>query len=129
MLIGVTVLLAVAIPGVYAADSYALGTETFTTTQQPTLLTQCSGICMQVTYMNNLNFEDTGFVFAVIHNSLGQTVSIQTAVITPAAGQNDTAFLVLNNYISFGSYNATVFVVSTGGVAISTASAIGFAFY
>ncbi len=114
-------------PSAFADNSpYVLGTLTFTIAIPPRLLLICSGLCMEVTYMNNLNFNDTGIVYTVIQNSIGQTVSYQTATITPLGGQIATAFFVVSNGLYAGIYNASVFVVTPSGVAISKTSTIVF---
>lgn len=125
--VSIVLLLAVAVPDVFSDTSaYSLGTLTFTAVAPPSILPICTGLCMQVTYKNNLNFSNTGIVYTVIHNSIGQTSSIQTATITPAGGQDSTAFFQVSFGLSSGTYNATVFVTTVGGVAISETSTIGF---
>jgi hypothetical protein len=81
---------------------------------------------MEVGYANNLSVAETGIVYTVIHNSVGQTVSMQTTTITPGAGQALTAFFVVSMFLSSGTYKATVFVVTTGGVSISSTSTFVF---
>jgi len=69
-------------------------------------------------FTNNSNAPQTGYIYAVVHNALGQTVYYTTATVSPAAGASQTGQLVLFGLPS-GTYSATIFVVSTSGTAIS----------
>jgi len=74
-------------------------------------------------FTNNSNAQQTAVIYAVIHNAAGQTVAYTTATISPAAGATATGTLVLFG-LAPGTYSATVFVTSTGGVAISSTSTV-----
>jgi len=65
----------------------------------------------------------TAVVYAVVHNSAGQTVSYSTATLQLAAGATGIAYPVLFGLPS-GTYSVTVFVTSTSGVAISTSQTV-----
>jgi hypothetical protein len=76
--------------------------------------------CISANYANAANSTTTlGIVYAVLHNSIGQTVLFTTSTVTPAAGGNSTAYLIVEGLPS-GAYNATVFAVNQNNVAIST---------
>jgi hypothetical protein len=70
------------------------------------------------TFTNNSNAPVTAFVYAVVHNALGQTVDISTATVTAAAGGSATAFNALFG-LPPGTYSVTIFVTSSSGTAIS----------
>jgi hypothetical protein len=88
-----------------------------------TLVNQGTFKAISVSYVNNSNQTQTAVVYAVVHNAQGQTVSISTATITPAAKATTTAFPVLFGLPS-GTYSVTLFVTSTSGLAISTTSTV-----
>jgi len=96
-----------------------LGPQTFTQVAPPTQPWTC--LCAQIAYMNNANSTVTGIVYAMFHNSLGQTVFISTATITPAAGHLVTALLAANG-LANASYLVTLFAVTPNGVTLSTVS-------
>jgi len=70
------------------------------------------------TFTNNSNAPVTAFVYAVVHNALGQTVEISTATVTASAGGSTTAFNALFG-LPPGTYSVTIFVTSSSGTAIS----------
>jgi len=90
---------------------------------QPTQTTQgaYNGVSSQFT--NNSNAPVTGFVYAVVHNALGQTVDISTATITAPAGGTVSAFNALFG-LAPGTYSVTLFVTSSAGTAISGTSTV-----
>lgn len=96
-------------------------TSCVSATGTPTQTTQ--GIYNGVTtsFTNNSNAPVTGFVYAVVHNALGQTVDISTATITAPAGGSATAFNALFG-LPPGTYSVSIFVTSSSGTAISTTS-------
>jgi hypothetical protein len=59
----------------------------------------------------------TVVVFAVMHNSIGQTLDISTATFTLVQGQSETAYPIIT--LAYGNYSATVFVWTTTGAAIA----------
>ena len=75
------------------------------------------------TFTNNSNAPVTAFVYAVVHNALGQTVDISTATITASAGGSATAFNALFG-LPPGTYSVTIFVTSSSGTAISGTSTV-----
>jgi hypothetical protein len=76
-------------------------------------------------YTNLSNGNVTGIVFAVIHNSLGQTVDISTGTLQLPAGANGTAFAVVFG-LPDGEYSGTLFATSISGTALSTTTTIAF---
>jgi hypothetical protein len=76
---------------------------------------------LDATFTNTASGPVTGIVYAVVHNSLGQTVYYTTASITPASGSTSTAFLVLTG-LPPGTYSVSVFATDTGGNAISVST-------
>jgi len=74
---------------------------------------------LETTWVNTGNSNLVGITIAVVHNNLGQTVEISTAILDLAIGANGTASPVVFGLVS-GEYSASVFVVTAGGVAIST---------
>lgn len=97
-----------------------IGTGTLTTSSSSITQTSSSvGPELTVPFTNNANVTVTGVVYAVVHNAAGQTVLYTTGTITPAAGQQATAYLVLAGLPS-GTYSVTVFAVTPNGIAVST---------
>jgi len=77
------------------------------------------------TYANFGNSTVIGIVFAVIHNSKGQTVEYSTATMALAPGMNGTAQPVVFG-LPPGTYSALTFVTMTSGAAISGTAATTF---
>jgi hypothetical protein len=75
------------------------------------------------TWTNNSNAPVTEYVYAVVHNALGQTVDISTATISVSAGGSSTAFNVLFG-LPPGTYSVTLFATSESGVAISASTPV-----
>jgi hypothetical protein len=75
------------------------------------------------TFTNTSNAPVTAFVYAVVHNALGQTVDISTATVTASAGGSVTAFNALFG-LPPGTYSVTIFVTSSSGTAISTSTPV-----
>jgi hypothetical protein len=70
------------------------------------------------TFTNTSNAPVTAFIYAVVHNALGQTVDISTATVTASAGGSATAFNALFG-LAPGTYSVTIFATSNSGTAIS----------
>jgi len=98
-------------------------TSCYTASGSPTQATLGSNQAVSVAYTNTANAAVTGIVYAVVHNSIGQTVYYTTATLQLAAGQSGTAYAVLFGLPS-GTYSVTVFVTSTTGQAISATSTV-----
>jgi hypothetical protein len=95
------------------------GTACMGVSGNPTTSKQGSNTIISASFTNNSNAPQTAFIYAVVHNALGQTVYYTTATISPAAGATATGQLVLFG-LAPGTYSATVFVVSASGTALST---------
>jgi len=89
----------------------------------PAVSKQSGNTIISASYTNNSNAPQTAFIYAVVHNALGQTVSYTTATISPAAGASQTGQLVLFG-LAPGTYSVTVFVVSSSGTALSTGTTV-----
>lgn len=99
------------------------GTGCMTAPSAPTQVQVGANKALQISYTNNSNAPQTAIVYAVIHNAAGQTVAYTTATISPAAGGSQLAQLILFG-LAPGTYSATVFATSTGGVALSSTSTV-----
>jgi len=91
----------------------------------PTLLFGGDSPVIQTSYMNNLNFTFTGYVWVVVHNVAGQTVFYSTSTIAPAGGGNETGDNVIFG-LPPGTYYATMFVTSESFIAISNSTSFSF---
>jgi hypothetical protein len=76
-------------------------------------------------YRNNLNQSVLGFVIWVVHNGIGQTVGYGAATIQPGPGANVTAVPIIYN-LAPGTYDSSVFVIASSGVAISNSTSLAF---
>jgi hypothetical protein len=76
---------------------------------------------LDATFTNSATSSVTGIVYAVVHNSIGQTVYYTTATVTPSSSGTATAFLVLSG-LPAGTYTVTVFATDTSGNAISVST-------
>jgi len=74
-------------------------------------------------FTNTSNEPVTAFVYAVVHNALGQTVDISTATITAPVGGSATAFNIVFG-LPPATYSVTIFVTSSAGTAISSTSTV-----
>jgi len=86
---------------------------------QPTQTTQGAYNGVSSIFTNNSNAPVTGFVYAVVHNALGQTVDISTATVSAPAGGSVSAFNALFG-LPPGTYSVSLFVTSSAGTAISS---------
>ena len=86
---------------------------------------QISGLpCVTAIYANAADSTTSlGIVYAVAHNSIGQTVLYTTATLSPAAGSSSTAYLILAG-VPGGAYSVQIFAVNEDNVAISTTTTI-----
>jgi len=99
------------------------GTSCMSLSGTPSVTKSGGNTLIQASFTNNSNAPQTAYIYAVVHNALGQTVYYTTATVSPAAGATQTGQLVLFG-LAPGSYTATVFVVSTSGTALSTSSTV-----
>jgi len=96
-------------------------TTCMTVSGTPAQTTQGAYTGVTSTFTNNSNAPVTAFVYAVVHNALGQTVDISTATVTASAGGSATAFNALFG-LPPGTYSVTIFATSSSGTAISGTS-------
>jgi hypothetical protein len=89
----------------------------------PTQTTQGAYTGISSSFTNNSNAPVTGFVYAVVHNALGQTVDISTATVSAPAGGQVSAFNALFG-LAPGTYSVTMFITSSAGTAISSTSTV-----
>lgn len=80
---------------------------------------------METTFQNNLDVGVLGIVIMVVHNNLGQTVFYSTATLNLTRGFSGTAYNVEIG-LPPSKYQATIFAVSTSGVAISNSTTVSF---
>ena len=104
------------------------GTDSWTLAKPPVYCTVGSERCYEVTYKNNLNMTSMGFVYLVINNAIGQTVSYSTVILNLTAGANGTGYPVVAG-LGPGEYNATFFVTAPSGIAISSTTTATFIIY
>jgi len=98
-------------------------TTCLTVSGTPAKSTQGTYTGITSTFTNNSDAPVTAFVYAVVHNALGQTVDISTATVTASAGGSATAFNALFG-LPPGTYSVTIFVTSSAGTAISATSTV-----
>jgi hypothetical protein len=98
-------------------------TTCMTVSGTPVKSTQGPYTGISSTFTNNSPSPETAFVYAVVHNALGQTVDISTATVTASAGGSATAFNVLFG-LAPGTYTISVFVTSSSGTAISASTSV-----
>ena len=99
------------------------GTACMGITGTPTTSIQGGNTIISASFTNNSNAPQTAFIFAVVHNALGQTVEYTTATVSPAAGASQTGQLVLFG-LPPGTYSVTIFAVSGSGTALSTTTSV-----
>ncbi len=122
-LIALTLVLSLPVGLSSATGGITVTTQTFTLTGS---LHQCtlSGLpCVLANYRNNGTSTILGIVYVVVQNSLSQTLYYSTGTLNLNAGQNASAYLVINGPPK-GTYTATVFAVNANNTAISTSSAL-----
>jgi hypothetical protein len=77
---------------------------------------------VNVTVTNTQTSSLTAIVFAVFHNSAGQTLQVSTSSVTVPAGSTATAFVPTT--LASGTYSVNVFVWSTTGSSLSQSEQI-----
>jgi hypothetical protein len=110
--------------GAFASSGAPILTTTYTLLGSPRQSTLNGLPCIMANYLNAAGSNTAlGLVYAVVHNPLGQIVLITPAAITPAAGANATAFLIIAG-LPGGVYSVSVFAVDQNDIAISISSSI-----
>jgi len=102
-------------------------TACFTQSGAASQVTLGSNQAVSVSYTNTSNSPVTAIVYAVVHNSIGQTVLYSTATLPLAAGATGTGYPIIFGLPS-GTYSVTVFATTTNGQAISTTSTVSVSF-
>lgn len=108
------------------AATFVGGTSDWTPVGAPVVTNLGFSEAAETTFQNNLDVSVLGIVVMVLHNDRGQTVYYSTATLNITRGLYATAYTVESG-VSPGVYNATVFAISTGGIAISNPTTISFA--
>jgi hypothetical protein len=96
--------------------SPSMGTETLQLVGGPAV--DWDGSAVTVAYRSLLPFNLIGNVHLVVHDAMGQTVYLATAIIAPTPDGEAVAQLSTEG-VPQGLYNASVFVVGGNGVALS----------
>jgi hypothetical protein len=109
-----------------AASPFTGGTSAWTIIGSP-ILASISGLppTAKANYQNNLNVSIAlGFVYVVLHNSVGQTIFVNVGTTTNVAvSKNSTVSVAIFN-VPTGTYSATFFAVLPSGTAISVPTTV-----
>ena len=98
------------------------GTHALTLLNAPGDVPITGGCCAyNITYSNNLSLPVTGIAYLDLHNGFGQTVYIASSPLGIGPASHGS-ILSLVSTVSSGKYEATIFVVSPEGFAISGAT-------
>src|SRR5271154_5088899 len=111
------------------AQTFVGGTNVWTMVGPPSFNTNGGEPVGVATWSNHLgiNFNVTGIVMMVIRNSSGQTLLYTTATLTVESGAVGTSEDVVFG-LAPGTYSATFFAFTFGGVAISNATTITYVY-
>ena len=112
-----------AVPPTFTVGGQVSPGNSFTIMGTPTTTSVGGTPFESVTYTNGGTAQVTGIVIISVQNALGQTVYIATSIITPAAGQSQTALLDLG-LLASGTYTANIFVLSTSGGSVSAPTSV-----
>ncbi len=121
--LGLSLLLASSVAQTAEADPQVGGTANWTVVGVPRFVTIGITPVVETTFHNNLDVGVLGIVMMVVRNNLGQTVYYSTATLNLTRGLYGTAYNVELG-LSPGLYKATIFAISTGGIAISNSTTI-----
>jgi len=122
-LITVIIMMSLVAGNASAAGELPLTTQTFTLTPPLARCTLNGAPCIQATFVNNSNSSVLVIVYGVLRDSLGQMLYYTTGTVSTGPGQKGTVYLAVVG-LPTGNYNASVFAVTTNGVAISVSSSI-----
>jgi hypothetical protein len=114
----VAVLLIVSAAQAAGAETSVGGTNVWTMVGSPSFQTGDIGPLAVVSFSNHLSVPLSGIAIMVLHNNSSQTVYFSTGTVTIASGAIGTVELVEFG-LPAGTYNATFFAFTFGGVAIS----------
>jgi len=84
-----------------------------------------SGGYMKITYSNSLTSPVFGLVYAVVRNSVGQTVGIEVSTLSLDPGQQGSAYLPVGGP-GPGTYAVSFFVVGADESAISATTTVSY---
>jgi hypothetical protein len=116
--LSIAVLLVVSSAQAAEADTFVGGTNVWTMVGAPSFPTGGTYPVGLVSYSNHLTVNVSGIVIMVLRNNSSQTVYFSTGTVTIASGAIDAVELVEFG-LAPGTYNATFFAITFGGVAIS----------
>jgi hypothetical protein len=105
--------------------TYPLGTMTWTLVSAPKIAPMGSA-GLEESYKNNLNATVEGFVYADVHNSIGQTLLITVSTLNIPAGSIGATFSAVWFGVGQGNYTASVFATSVSGVALSNSTSVSY---
>jgi hypothetical protein len=100
------------------------GTDTLALISGPTMMP--FGGNMKITYSNSLTGPVFGLVYAVVRNSVGQTVGIEVSTLSLGPGQQGSAYLPVGIGPGPGAYAVSFFVVSADESAISATTTVSY---
>lgn len=107
------------------AATFVGGTNVWTLVGTPSVQTLGFAQAAATTIQSHLDVSVLGIVIMVLRNNLGQTVYYSTATMNMTHGMYATAYTVAAG-VAPGIYNATIFAISTSGIAISESASISF---
>jgi hypothetical protein len=81
---------------------------------------------MKITYSNSLTGPVFGLVYAVVRNSVGQTVGIEVSALSLDPGQHGSALLPVGIGPGPGTYAVSFFVVGADESAISATTTVSY---
>lgn len=106
-----------------AATAFVGGTNDWTFVSEPTITRLGISEAAASTFDNRLEVSVLAVVIMVVRNDAGQMVSFSTATLNITRGSYGTAYTPEFG-LPFGTYNATIFAMTIGGVAISNSSSV-----
>ena len=124
-LLSLAVVLASCFSQAAEAATFVGGTGDWTFVSAPTVQSLGFSQAAAVTFENHLGVAVLGIVIMVLHNDHGQTVYYSTATINITRGFYGTAYAAEVG-VQPGIYNATIFAISTQGLAISNSTKLVF---
>jgi hypothetical protein len=106
------------------ASPFYGGTDVWTWHNPPAYNPQGPGFSYNETLTSHVNITVTGFVYLVAHTGIGQTVYIVECSLTLAPYTTGSCSDVV--LLPKGTYQASIFAVSAGGIAISNSTSVTF---
>jgi len=115
---GLSIAILLVLGAAQAAEADVGGTNVWTMVGAPSFSTSGNFPLGVVSFSNHLSFDVSGIVIMVLRNNFSQTVYFSTGTVTIASGAIATVELIEFG-LAPGTYNATFFAFTFGGVAIS----------